>query len=76
MNDFTKDEINKLLWAINYVKENTTNRSDAMSLLREKIKSMVDNYCDHEYLVFLQDQNNEPLINKCINCHDLRFSHE
>lgn len=44
MNDFTKEELKSLLWSINYTKTKTTNRSDCMSMLRNKLQLLIDNY--------------------------------
>ena len=49
MNDFTKEQLLEILWAVDYVRERTTNRSDAMRRLQGNILSMIDNYCEHEW---------------------------
>jgi len=48
MNDFTKEEFKSLRWGIEYVRERTNNRGDAMRGLLTKIQSLIDNYCEHE----------------------------
>jgi hypothetical protein len=45
MNDFTKYELQSLLWAINYVRERTNNCGDSMRSLKVKLQSMIDSYC-------------------------------
>lgn len=42
MNDFTKDELQKL-YALALIHDNET-----VSDLRKKLLSMIDNYCEHE----------------------------
>lgn len=69
MNDFTKEELECLLsnhWSCGANYEGLYN----------KIQFLIDNYCEHEYMVFLAEQNNEPFILKCSKCHELRFSDE
>lgn len=41
MNNFTKDELEELMYAVNFV------GADDGSL-RDKLQSMIDNYCEHE----------------------------
>lgn len=50
MNDFTKYELQSLLWAIEYVRERTNNCGDTMRSLQRKIKPMIDDYCEHPIL--------------------------
>ena len=42
MNDFTKEELEKLRYAI-------TNYDYCDDKLNDKIQSMIDNYCEHEF---------------------------
>lgn len=44
MSEFTKYELESLLWAISYVRERTNNCGDVMRALREKIESMINGY--------------------------------
>lgn len=44
MIEFTKYELQSLLWAIEYVRERTNNCGDVMRSLKPKIQSMIDNY--------------------------------
>lgn len=46
MNDFTKYELQSLLWAIAYVRDRTNNCGDTMCSLRTKIKEMIDDYVE------------------------------
>jgi hypothetical protein len=52
MNDFTKEELESILDVIIYAENDVCNRScepwDAE--LSGKIQSMIDNYCDHEWI--------------------------
>lgn len=47
MNDFTRYELQSLLWAIDYVRERTNNCGDTMRSLQGKLIEMIDNYCEH-----------------------------
>jgi len=47
MNDFTKEELRHLADAILYCP--LESRREKLLLIREKIKSMIDNYCEHDY---------------------------
>lgn len=54
MNDFTKDELNILLLEMNIVIQRTTKEgilsiSPIYFKLRDKIQSMIDNYCEHDW---------------------------
>jgi len=44
MNDFTKEELQYLYRAI-YERPNTV--TEEMDMMREKLQSMIDNYCEH-----------------------------
>lgn len=62
MNDFTKEEL-QILWlelpVIHYLE------------LKNKIQSMIDNYCEHEHLNFVGDVNGY----YCKKC-DKQFDYE
>ena len=66
MNDFTKEELSKL-------RDAWVNYDYCDDELESKIQSLIDNYCEHEYMTFLQDHNNEPFLEKCMKCHALKF---
>lgn len=57
MNEFTKEELNYMEWAIGEV--------NYSHQLRDKIQSMIDNYCEHRVLT--------PEVNamKCMGCKRL-----
>lgn len=44
MNGFTKEELKSLRWGIEYVRERTNNRGDAMRGLLTKLQSMIDKH--------------------------------
>jgi len=48
MNDFSRYDLQSLLWAINYVRERTNNSGDVMRRLKKDIQQRLDNYCEHE----------------------------
>lgn len=48
MNDFTKYELQSLLWAVQSVRDVTSNCGDVLRRIEKKIQSMSDNYCEHE----------------------------
>lgn len=54
MNDFTKEELIKLLnWRneVKYTKKPTSQMIASNERLGEKIQSMIDNYCEHETII-------------------------
>lgn len=69
MNDFTKSELEYLLWSINYTKSKTTNCSDALSLLRTKITGMIDSYCEHKF----EGQCYSCAVEECTKCNKVRW---
>lgn len=46
MNDFTKEELQNLFFYVQVVP--SYHRRDGYNALMEKIKTMIDNYCEHE----------------------------
>jgi len=60
MNDFTREELQSLLWAIRYVRERTNNCGDAMRSLRTKIQSIINDQDDEKAM-------NEPCPHEDIN---------
>ena len=75
MNDFTKEELEELLNGYEHHSHNTRHNWPSLDLCK-KIQSMIDNYCEHDFVTFLQDQNKEPFIEKCLECHELRVFNE
>ncbi len=51
MNDFTKDELESILCALEYIGESPSWRSveDWDDEIKAKIQSMIDNYCEHDW---------------------------
>lgn len=50
MNDFTKEELQRIETAVSfYCIEIETDNSLKYLALTKKVQSMVDNYCDHEW---------------------------
>ncbi len=50
MNDFTKDELEKLKDGLNYGVSNPYGfTADSIMPLYDKIKDMIDNYCEHDW---------------------------
>lgn len=70
MNDFTKDDLKSLRWAIEQVRERTNNRGDAMRGLLTKIQSLIDNYCEHEYHSFTTFPDFTTGKQMCIKCKE------
>ena len=66
MNDFTKDELEYLYQAI-YERPNTI--TEKMDSMRDKIQSMIDNYCEHEHKEYAAEDN-RPMImtHECLKC--------
>lgn len=54
MNDFTKEELEKLSYVLYETRYNLC--------LSEKIESMIENYCEHDIY------QTSALINRCCNC--------
>ena len=72
MHDFTKQELETLY--NNFDTLLTVNpESDGTYELMSKIKSMIDNFCEHEYITILVNSDNEPFIDGCMKCYDLRM---
>lgn len=66
MNDFTKDELLIIhLDMCTYVAQNKIlNESPIHRKLREKIESMIDNYCEHSHRQYYERVN----VYECENC--------
>lgn len=67
MNDFTKEELEKIFY---YVDITSHIQEDDEQDLLDKIQSMIDNYCDHEWY----PGGNRPWLH-CIKCKS-NFHHE
>lgn len=72
MNDFTKDELKQLLqWrsSILYIAKPSDEIILSNIKLGDKIQSMIDNYCEHEYKKTLH-KSGMFFIDVCQNCKD------
>jgi hypothetical protein len=64
MNDFTKKELKWLLNAVNIIVHESITASNG-NRIAEKIQSMIDTYCDHDY----RSMGNHPWLH-CIKCRN------
>lgn len=66
MNDFTKEELNDLLYCVSIsCKQGVIVPSDnECNYLYEKLQSMIDNYCEHSHKQYYERVN----IYECENC--------
>jgi hypothetical protein len=57
MNDFTKDELYIILidMQVRIVKSQPLNPAPSYLALRDKVRGMIDNYCEHEFKSCLQE---------------------
>ena len=70
MNDFTKEELEIFLEWLHYARDSACwNKYHEHPELINKIQSMIDNYCNHEYKKTL-DNSGMYFINMCHKCHD------
>lgn len=63
MNEFTKDELEYLEDAVKFHIEEDYQQNPALDVL-EKIQSMIDNYCVHEWSYWDDEHNTR----RCIRC--------
>ena len=61
MNDFTKEELEEIVESFDWIESETS--WDWKHPLRNKIQSMIDNYCDHEF-----NENIGGFCWKCTKC--------
>ena len=66
MNEFTKDELQIILLDMDtYIRQNKIlKESPIHKELRLKIQAMIDNYCEHEFVIFNKEYNHV----ECIKC--------
>lgn len=70
MNDFTKEELQIIQWEINTAVNKldmATLSSEKHSALNEKIKSMIESYCEHEFTEWVSPVQ-EDKIHVCMSC--------
>jgi hypothetical protein len=66
MNDFTKEELKELLDAIRW--KLGEGQADSLTFpLEAKLKSMIDNYCEHELVRIDYDCNPD----RCVTCQEI-----
>jgi hypothetical protein len=63
MHDFTKEELKELLYGL-WCHAKFTGKINNQKLYN-KIKSMMDNYCDHEWISYPNDYAAMPYCKKC-----------
>ena len=65
MNDFTKEELKELHDCIHW-KINEGQEEKLTTLVDKKIQSMIDNYCEHKFIL----HTNAPYVFiMCVNCN-------
>ena len=68
MNDFTKEELQDLHALLYGGMHDDHPVPDYLIILQDKIKSMIDNYCEHERIGQVSDVD---YVNICTKCKDL-----
>lgn len=61
MNDFTKEELKHLLESCEQLRNECGHDND----LIDKLQSMIDNYCEHEWVFYISPRGNIVICNKC-----------
>lgn len=65
MNNFTKDELMNILYALEHLYEPSFDLPK-MYLLRNKVESMIDNYCEHQFAFYISPYGN---VVRCQQCN-------
>lgn len=63
MTDFTKEELKELLLGYEMHQHNTRHNWPSLDLCN-KLRNMIDTYCEHEFVVFNKEYNHV----ECIKC--------
>jgi len=63
MNDFTKEELMNLSDAILYCR--LESRREKLLLIRDKIQSMINDYCEHKWTFYISPHGNSVTCNLC-----------
>jgi hypothetical protein len=71
MNEFTKEELQELLFGYQMHSHNTRRNLPDLNLCK-KIQSLIDNYCEHELTINCKSNNCECIVVECFNC-DKKF---
>jgi hypothetical protein len=66
MNDFTKEELENIHNSI-VMMVNLHDAPDEFFDLRDKIQSLIDNYCDHPEYKMIVNYDND-FVNVCVKC--------
>ena len=66
MNDLTKEELENILTCVNAVSYNNKQSAETLKSSKEKLKSMIDNYCEH----LESKENHNPSVMECKKCGD------
>lgn len=64
MNDFTKEELEKIMSAIDGLVFSKFYAADTQAIY-SKIQSMIDNYCDHEFIFRTDSPHFFMMCSKC-----------
>lgn len=67
MNDFTKEELKEILYCITHYQSCKWSNPELLQL-ESKIKSMIDNYCEHEWRCWDDEHNTK----ECTKCDESR----
>ncbi len=63
MNDFTKEELEEIVESFDWIESETS--WDWKHPLRNKIQSMIDNYCEHTWFFYLSSNGSRLKCHKC-----------
>lgn len=67
MNDFSIEELEEMNRCLNYmINGGTTPYSNQTIEIRRKLRSMIDNYCEHKPGIFI---SNDGRSLKCLTCN-------
>lgn len=68
MNDFTKEELKKIHGLLVFCCDEPFREPNSTFELRDKIQSMIDNYCEHEY----GEKSVELHVKQCCKCQEVK----
>lgn len=64
MNDFTKEELQELHYVLAHYSNHHFTKPENVTL-ENKIKSMIQNYCQHSYGICYEGEQAKPICLKC-----------
>ena len=67
MNDFTKEELEEMLTAINLCHSFPSGVRERPPLI-VKLRNMIDNYCDCKEIKTMKDIDGADIVDYCANC--------